>query len=148
MWSAVSLPLTWWKSASKKQMLPQKQGKSYCKLLEQKKKACNVLNWSDKVKTWDLCKSLLKVGWPYRKNGSSIHSTALNSVHPEQAGWFLHCGLLGAIYSQIKKKCVCCLFFLFSEKQSELNYRYYDHCHISSALLIHSWAVSHKSPFW
>jgi hypothetical protein len=52
----------------------------------QSKAKVNVLVLSDKVKildTWKSNKSLAEVGQHYGKNESSIHSIALNSVHPE-----------------------------------------------------------------
>jgi hypothetical protein len=52
-----------------------------------------VLNFTDKVKNWDLLKGVMylaEAGWHHGKNTSSICSTALNSVHPEYSKIFLH----------------------------------------------------------
>jgi hypothetical protein len=76
----------------------------------------NVLNKSDKATIWDLLKgslSLAEVGQCHGENESNVHSTALNSVHPEQARTFWshrpvdtkgHCvHLLGWILTSTKR---------------------------------------------
>jgi hypothetical protein len=63
----------------------------------------NEVNLSNNIKILDLLKYsmyLEKSGQCYeKKNESSIHSIALNSVHPEHSWFFLKGSLLRAIYS-------------------------------------------------
>jgi hypothetical protein len=64
----------------KKQMMPQKQGKS-CGNPPNTNGEYNVLNWRDKVKIWDVLEvgmSLEEAGWCSGKNESSVCRSALN----------------------------------------------------------------------
>jgi hypothetical protein len=56
--------------------------------------------------------SLVEVGRHSGKNESSIHSTALSSIHSEHAWVFLHGNLLRTIDSQIPR--VYCIYFCFA----------------------------------
>jgi hypothetical protein len=63
----------------------------------------NMFNLSDKVKNWDLLKgslSLAEVRRHYRNNESSIHSTALNAMHPDHTQFFLNVHVLGTTAPQ------------------------------------------------
>jgi hypothetical protein len=88
-----------------------------------------MLNWSDKMKTWDLLKSFvfgLSLGIPYGKNGSSILSTIL-SCAPLAFAVFHHWQSLWNIFPQIPRSAVLAKSSFCFGSFSSFNWRLSSH---------------------